>query len=230
MKRILTPRPDRHRDVRGLRDRAGAGLARRNARTRRTSRHARRVDRHVMARQRRRRFRRHAARPLELVVRAGPAAERAIRIRRGPAWRPARVSRAARAPRQPARQPSCTERSTPTLLKEPLARYAVELPGSFAFDDVDVTHRYGSRLPMVRGDLKWTGGTVNYRLSGRDQRLELPPLVGFFDSSSGQPTLTVIEDRRHNAAADWPFDRRRRGKHRDYQAVHKNVGRTVARQ
>lgn len=79
------------------------------------------------------------------------------------------------------------------LLKEPLARYAVELPGSFAFDDVDVTHRYGSRLPMLRGDLKWTGGMVNYRLSGRDQRLDLPPLAGLLDSSSGQPTLTVTK-------------------------------------
>jgi type II secretion system (T2SS) protein N len=77
------------------------------------------------------------------------------------------------------------------LLKEPLARYAVELPGSFALDNLDVTHRYGSRLPMLRGDLKWSGGMVNYRLQGRDQRLQLPPLVGLLDSSSGQPTLTA---------------------------------------
>jgi hypothetical protein len=79
------------------------------------------------------------------------------------------------------------------LLKEPLARYAVELPGSFALDNVDVTHRYGSRLPMLHGDLKWSGGMVNYRLSGRDQRIELPPLIGLLDSSSGQPTLTATQ-------------------------------------
>jgi hypothetical protein len=79
------------------------------------------------------------------------------------------------------------------LLKEPLARYAIELPGTFTLDDVEATHRYGSRLPMLRGDLKWTGGMVNYQLSGRAQRLELPPLAGLLDSASGQPTLTVTK-------------------------------------
>src|SRR5262245_55830469 len=83
------------------------------------------------------------------------------------------------------------------LLKDFLARYAVELPGSFTFDDVDVHHRFGSRLPVLRGDLRWTGGRVNYRQSGRDRQLDLPELAGLLDSSSGQPTLTVttVDDR-----------------------------------
>jgi hypothetical protein len=79
------------------------------------------------------------------------------------------------------------------LLKEPLARYAIELPGSLTVNSLDVTHRYGGRLPMLAGDLKWSGGTVNYRLSGRNQRVDLPPLHGVLDSSSGQPTLTATQ-------------------------------------
>ena len=79
------------------------------------------------------------------------------------------------------------------LLKEPLARYAIEVPGSLTVEDLAVTHRYGSRLPTLHGNLKWSGGTINYRMSGQAQRVELPPLAGLLDETSGQPTLTVTE-------------------------------------
>jgi len=79
------------------------------------------------------------------------------------------------------------------LLTEPLTRYAIELPGVFSFEPLDVTQQYGSRLPMLRGDLKWSGGTVNYRSSGIVRRVVLPPLVGSLDSPSGRPTLTVSQ-------------------------------------
>jgi Type II secretion system (T2SS), protein N len=79
------------------------------------------------------------------------------------------------------------------LLKEPLARYAIEVPGSLAVDDLDVTHRYGDKLPTLHGNLKWSGGTINYRMSGQNQRVKLPPLAGLLDETGGQPTLTVSE-------------------------------------
>jgi Type II secretion system (T2SS), protein N len=80
-----------------------------------------------------------------------------------------------------------------TLLAEPLARYDITLPGSLVVDHLEMTRRYGSRLPALRGDLKWSGGNVAYRLAGRDHQVVLPVLIGFLDSSSGQPEMTVYQ-------------------------------------
>jgi general secretion pathway protein N len=79
------------------------------------------------------------------------------------------------------------------LLAETLAHYDIRLPGTVAVEHVDLTAPYGARLPQVRGELQWSGGEVGYRLSGRDHRVALPPLVGFIDSSSGQPEISVYQ-------------------------------------
>ena len=79
------------------------------------------------------------------------------------------------------------------LLADALARYDIHIPGSITIEHLDLTANYGARLPMVRGELKWSGGNVDYRLSGRDHRAQLPPLVGFVDSSSGQPEISVYQ-------------------------------------
>ena len=74
-----------------------------------------------------------------------------------------------------------------------LPRYDIRIPGSIAVEHLDLTAAYGARLPNVRGELKWSGGDVSYRLSGRDHRVALPPLVGFIDSSSSQPEISVYQ-------------------------------------
>jgi hypothetical protein len=79
------------------------------------------------------------------------------------------------------------------LLADAMSRYDIQIPGSVAVEHLDLTAAYGARLPQVRGDLKWTGGDIDYRLSGRDHRVQLPPLVGFIDSSSGQPEISVYQ-------------------------------------
>jgi hypothetical protein len=79
------------------------------------------------------------------------------------------------------------------VLADTLARYDIHLPGTIAVEHADLTAAYGARLPQVRGELKWSGGDVGYRLSGRDHRVALPPLVGFIDSSSGQPEISVYQ-------------------------------------
>lgn len=79
------------------------------------------------------------------------------------------------------------------LLSQTLARYDIHLPGTVTVDHVDLSAAYGARLPQIRGELKWSGGDVGYRLSGRDHAVALPPLVGFIDSSSGQPEISVYQ-------------------------------------
>ncbi len=79
------------------------------------------------------------------------------------------------------------------LLADTLSRYDLDIPGSITIEDLNLTEMYGAPLPQVRGQLKWTGGEVAYRLSGRDHRVKLPSLVGFIDSASGQPEISVYQ-------------------------------------
>ena len=83
------------------------------------------------------------------------------------------------------------------MLADILARYDIRVPGTIAVENLELTVAYGARLPQIRGELKWTGGDIDYRLSGRDHRAQLPALVGFIDSSSGQPEISVyqVDDR-----------------------------------
>ncbi len=79
------------------------------------------------------------------------------------------------------------------LLSDVFSRYDLRIPGTIAVEHLDLSAAYGARLPDVRGELKWSGGEIGYRLSGRDHRVALPPLVGFIDSSSGQPEISVYQ-------------------------------------
>ena len=79
------------------------------------------------------------------------------------------------------------------VLRELLQRYDILISGTFDLQQVEIEHAHGSRLPRLRGELNWSGGPVNYRLSGRDFSATLPPLVGFIDSSSGQPEMSVYQ-------------------------------------
>ncbi len=74
-----------------------------------------------------------------------------------------------------------------------LSRYDIDVGGTMALHQVEVRHQHGSRLPAVRGELSWPGGPIHYRLSGRDFSVTLPALVGFVDSSTGQPEMSVYQ-------------------------------------
>ncbi len=79
------------------------------------------------------------------------------------------------------------------LLAGVLQRYDLHIPGSLTIEQLDITAPFAAKVPNVRGDLTWSGGDVAYRLSGHDHRVALPKLVGFIDSSAGQPEMTVYQ-------------------------------------
>jgi len=79
------------------------------------------------------------------------------------------------------------------LLGDTLARYDLRIPGTIAVERLEIGGAYTARLPQTRGELKWSGGAVDYALSGREHHVTLPPLVGFVDSSSGQPEISVYQ-------------------------------------
>lgn len=59
-----------------------------------------------------------------------------------------------------------------------LARYDIELSGSFELLDTRL-ELAGARPTAAGGELRWSGGPVRYRLSGRLWTGTLPPLNGF---------------------------------------------------
>jgi len=59
-----------------------------------------------------------------------------------------------------------------------LARYDIELSGSFELLDTRLEFD-GPRPAAAGGELRWSGGPVRYRLSGRLWTGTLPPLNGF---------------------------------------------------
>ena len=78
-------------------------------------------------------------------------------------------------------------------LRELLQRYDLAIGGSFETQHLSFVHRWKSRLPNVKGELRWSGAPVSYRLGNVTHRVSLPPLTGFVDSAAGQPEMTAYE-------------------------------------
>ena len=74
-----------------------------------------------------------------------------------------------------------------------LRRYDIVLPGEFVIDDLKAHLTHGARLPMLNGEVHWSGGAVRWRMSGRNFAKSLPPLVAFVDSTTGTPKMTVYQ-------------------------------------
>jgi hypothetical protein len=77
-----------------------------------------------------------------------------------------------------------------------LARYDISLPGTLRVDQLRIHQSRHAALPFVRGEVKWSGGDVHYRLGSSGYDARLPPMIAFIDSSAGQPEMSVyaVED------------------------------------
>jgi len=74
-----------------------------------------------------------------------------------------------------------------------LQRYDLAIGGTFDTERLSIVHGWTNRLPNVKGELRWTGAPVSYRLGNVTHRVSLPPLTGFIDSAAGQPEMTAYE-------------------------------------
>lgn len=86
-----------------------------------------------------------------------------------------------------------TGRISALAIDDLLRRYDIALPGEFIIDHLNASLTHGERLPMLDGEIHWTGGAVRWRMSGRSFAKTLPPLVAFVDSATGTPKMTVYE-------------------------------------
>ena len=74
-----------------------------------------------------------------------------------------------------------------------LRRYDIVLPGEFVIERLTAHLTHGASLPMLNGEIRWSGGPVRWRMSGRSFAKTLPPLVAFVDSTTGTPKMTVYQ-------------------------------------
>jgi Type II secretion system (T2SS), protein N len=78
-------------------------------------------------------------------------------------------------------------------LRELLMRYDMAIGGVFETDGLHIRRSWDEALPNVKGELRWNGAPVSYRLGQTTHHVVLPALSGFIDSSSGQPEMTAYE-------------------------------------
>jgi Type II secretion system (T2SS), protein N len=78
-------------------------------------------------------------------------------------------------------------------LRELLQRYDMVIGGAFETQGLNVVQRWNAALPNVKGELRWSGAPVSYRLGNVTHRTVLPPLSGFIDSRAGKPEMTAYE-------------------------------------
>ena len=82
------------------------------------------------------------------------------------------------------------------LVNTALAAYDIHLGGDFALAGLTV-RLAAADPPAVAGTLRWSGGSVRYRLGGRQFAADLPAMAGRLAAANGEPTLLVA-----NAASE----------------------------
>lgn len=81
-----------------------------------------------------------------------------------------------------------------TLLTGLLARYDISIAGDF--DILETIELVAPRdgMPRATGKIRWSGGTVAYRLGTMSRRVTLPQLVAYLESPATGPSATVYAE------------------------------------
>ena len=72
-----------------------------------------------------------------------------------------------------------------------LAAYNMNLNGTLHLRSVKATINKSEGQIRIRGDMRWDGGTVQYRMSNQRFQTELPALLGELQMVEGVPSMTV---------------------------------------
>ena len=77
------------------------------------------------------------------------------------------------------------------LLTDLLARYDISISGDFDIPEaIDLVAPHGG-MPRATGKIRWSGGTVAYRLGTTSRRATLPQLIAYLESPATGPSATV---------------------------------------
>lgn len=78
-----------------------------------------------------------------------------------------------------------------TLLTDLLARYDISISGEFdILETIYLVAPHGG-TPRATGKIRWSGGTVAYRLGTTSRRTTLPQLIAYLESPATGPSATV---------------------------------------
>jgi len=72
-----------------------------------------------------------------------------------------------------------------------LAAYNMNLNGTLHLRSVKATINKSEGQIRIQGDMRWDGGTVQYRMSNQRFQTELPALLGELQMVEGVPSMTV---------------------------------------
>ena len=72
-----------------------------------------------------------------------------------------------------------------------LAAYNMNLNGTLHLRSVKATINKSEGQIQIQGDMRWDGGTVQYRMSNQRFQTELPALLGELQMVEGVPSMTV---------------------------------------
>ena len=72
-----------------------------------------------------------------------------------------------------------------------LAAYNMNLNGTLHLRSVKATINKSEGRIRIQGDMRWDGGTVQYRMSNQRFQTELPALLGELQMVEGVPSMTV---------------------------------------
>lgn len=78
-----------------------------------------------------------------------------------------------------------------TLLTDLLARYDISIGGEFNIPSALEVEAPHNGPPRATGELRWSGGPVQYRLSNVTHNITLPELVAYVETPATGPSATV---------------------------------------
>ena len=80
------------------------------------------------------------------------------------------------------------------LLTDLLARYDIYISGNFDIPEtIDLVTPHGG-MPRATGKIRWSGGTIAYRLGATSRRATLPQLIAYLESPATGPSATVYAE------------------------------------
>jgi len=78
-----------------------------------------------------------------------------------------------------------------TLLADLLARYDISISGTFDIPETIHLAAPHDGTPSATGKIRWSGGTVAYRLGTTSRRATLPQLTAYLETPATGPSATV---------------------------------------
>ena len=79
----------------------------------------------------------------------------------------------------------------PQTINRVLAPYEMRLTGALELKSVKATIERNESQVGIQGDIRWDGGTVQYRMANQRHQRELPALLGKLQTTEGVPSITI---------------------------------------